>query len=70
VQADFDARYRVSDDARNFGDGPGVLPPPDAIVPVRAKGEEKARRAVVPQGNSASDPKNANRSSLRPIHRQ
>jgi type II secretory pathway component GspD/PulD (secretin) len=31
VQTDMDARYKVSGKAREFADGPGVLPPVDAI---------------------------------------
>ncbi len=37
VQADMDARYKVSKKAREFADGPGVLPPVDAITPVPDK---------------------------------
>ncbi len=38
VQADMDARYKVSPRVREFADGPGVLPPVDAITPVEDKG--------------------------------
>jgi general secretion pathway protein D len=38
VQADMDSRYKVSDRAHAFADGPGVLPPIDAITPVEDKG--------------------------------
>jgi hypothetical protein len=31
VQTDMDARYKISGKAREFADGPGVLPPADAI---------------------------------------
>ena len=41
VQADMDSRYKVSPQVRDFADGPGVLPPVDAITPVEDKGGEQ-----------------------------
>jgi type II secretion system protein D len=38
VQTDMDSRYKVSPKLREFADGPGVLPPVDAITPVEDKG--------------------------------
>jgi type II secretion system protein D len=38
VQADMDSRYKASTRVRDFADGPGVLPPVDAIAPVEDKG--------------------------------
>lgn len=38
VQADMDARYKVSPDARNFADGAGVLPNVNDISPIEEKG--------------------------------
>lgn len=37
VQADMDSRYKVSGRVREMADGPGVLPPVDAITPVADK---------------------------------
>ncbi|GAA5123165.1 hypothetical protein JIN84_11030 [Luteolibacter yonseiensis] len=37
VQTEMDERYKVSQRTREFADGPGVLPPPDAITPVNDK---------------------------------
>jgi type II secretory pathway component GspD/PulD (secretin) len=37
VQADMDSRYKVSGQVRDMADGPGVLPPADAITPVEDK---------------------------------
>jgi len=72
VQADFDARYQVSDDARNFADGPGVLPPPDAIQPVVEKGQGNVRRSAAPQSTIEIETQTESivRPSLRPIHRR
>lgn len=41
LQSDVDRRYKVSGDLRTFADGPGVLPPPDAIRPLADKGGAK-----------------------------
>jgi type II secretory pathway component GspD/PulD (secretin) len=41
VQEDMDARYKVSPRVREFADGPGVLPPVDAITPVEDKGSSR-----------------------------
>ena len=40
VQADMDQRYKVTPDLRRFADGPGVIPPPDSIVPVNEKASD------------------------------
>lgn len=37
VQTDMDSRYQISGKARTFADGPGVLPPVNAIQPVDDK---------------------------------
>jgi len=42
AQADMDRRYETSGDTRNFADGPGVLPPPDGIVPANDKASSYA----------------------------
>lgn len=62
VQTDFDERYNVSDDARNFADG-SVLPP---LEPVMEKGGSPIPAAVPVEG----DRQNFNRKSIRPIHRR
>jgi type II secretion system protein D len=43
VQADMDSRYKGSPRVRDFADGPGVLPPVDAITPVEDKGMTSTR---------------------------
>ncbi len=52
VQEDMDARYKVSPRVREFADGPGVLPPVDAITPVEDKGGSRTssttRRTTYP----------------------
>ena len=48
VQTDMDARYKSSGDAHKFADGPGALPPPDA-VPVADKGGAPKAKPVEPQ---------------------
>ncbi len=42
VQADMDSRYKGSPRVRDFADGPGVLPPVDAIAPVEDKGMSRS----------------------------
>jgi general secretion pathway protein D len=54
VQADMDNRYKVSGKAREFADGPGVLPPVDAI-PVPDK-----------TGTSVAEPKESATSTMKP----
>jgi general secretion pathway protein D len=66
AQIDMDRRYRVSGDLRNFADGPGVLPPVDAIPPVADKGHApKARPVVLPPPAPTKIKK-----SIRPEYRQ
>ncbi|MFU8893669.1 MAG: type II secretion system protein GspD [Luteolibacter sp.] len=65
VQADMDARYRVSQTAREFSDGPGVLPDGDSIQPVQEKGQGAIRAS-----NPATGADTSERRSLRPIHRR
>lgn len=40
VQADMDQRYKVTPELRRFADGPGMIPPPDSIVPVNEKASD------------------------------
>ena len=46
VQTDMDGRYKVSGDLRHFADGPGVLPPPNAVKPVSDKASAPKARPV------------------------
>ena len=63
VQADMDNRYKVSPKAREFADGPGVLPPVDAIpVPDKA-----GTRAPAPQEAPATS---TVKPSIRPAYRR
>jgi type II secretory pathway component GspD/PulD (secretin) len=68
VQADMDARYKVSGDARNFADGPGVLPDVDEIPRAEEGGKNRSR----PQSTTTtSRPATSTvRPSLRPAHRR
>jgi hypothetical protein len=64
VQADMDNRYKVSPKAREFADGPGVLPPVDAIpVPDKA-----GTRAAAPQEAPAAA--STVKPSIRPAFRR
>jgi len=62
AQADMDRRYETSGDTRSFADGPGVLPPPDGIVPAN----EKASSYVATPEEQQSVKK---RKAIRPPHR-
>ena len=66
VQSDMDNRYKVSGDARNFADGPGVLPEVDEIPQVREKGASRNSSPPPPDGTTHSTVK----PSLRPAHRR
>jgi type II secretion system protein D len=71
IQADMDARYKVSNKAREFADGPGVLPPVDAI-PVSDKASSSTsnkadRRSSAPQEPTASS---TVKPSIRPAFRR
>ena len=66
VQSDMDARYEASGRVRNFADGPGVLPPVDAIAPTPDKqGTPAASAAPAP----APKPASVRKPSIRPFHR-
>ena len=71
VQSDMDNRYKVSPKAREFADGPGVLPPVDAI-PVSDKASSSVSskaetRAPAPQEPAASS---TVKPSIRPAFRR
>jgi type II secretion system protein D len=53
VQADMDTRHKVSGPARTFADGPGVLPPVEAITPVADKAENPPKAKAVNQPQAA-----------------
>ena len=68
VQSDMDNRYKVSPKAREFADGPGVLPPVNAI-PIADKASETHTTTKIttehqPAAFSTMKP------TIRPIHRQ
>jgi len=65
VQADMDARYDVSGKTRTMADGPGVLPPPDAIPVVTEKGHA---RAIIIEPAPVVTP--AVRRAKLPVHRR
>ncbi len=67
VQADMDARYKVSPRTREFADGPGVLPPLDSI-PTTDKGGSRKQHAPLPPFEDPVPP--TMKRSIRPSHRQ
>jgi type II secretion system protein D len=71
VQADMDSRYKVSPKVRGFADGPGVLPPVDAIIPVEEK-ESGYRPTSTRKSAPAPEPQVAPtrlKPSIRPMNR-
>jgi general secretion pathway protein D len=70
LQNDTDGRYRVSNPARRFADGPGVLPAPGEITITPEKGSTTAPVATPAPAPTATEPNAARRDSLRPIHRR
>jgi len=56
LQSDMDARYKVSNKARNFADGPGVLPPIDDAIPVDDK---ESGRSYTSSGRDSAPPPRA-----------
>jgi len=67
VQADMDQRYKVSPRTREFADGPGVLPPMDAI-PTSDKGGSRKQTAPLPPFEDPVPP--SMKRTIRPLHRQ
>jgi general secretion pathway protein D len=67
VQTEMDERYKVSKRTRDFADGPGVLPPPDAITPVDDKASNLHPAAVVGEPAPVVIKK---KTPPRPIHRR
>ncbi len=73
VQADMDNRYKVSGKTRGMADGPGVLPPVDAIPPVADK--ESARHSASKTGTAVAQSASVSSSStmkpsIRPSNRK
>ncbi len=69
VQADMDSRYNVSGAARNFADGPGVLPGVDEIPQVDPVGKNTTKRTT--KRITETTPSNSIvKPSLRPPHRR
>lgn len=54
VQADMDNRYKVSGKSREFADGPGVLPPVNAITPVADKSGNAPKTRPVSESQAPS----------------
>ena len=71
VQSDMDSRYQVSPKVRAFADGPGVLPPVDAITPVEEKESgyrpTSTRKSAQTPASEAAPTKM--RPSIRPMNR-
>jgi general secretion pathway protein D len=63
VQADMDARYKVSDPLHGMADGPGVLPDPGAYEPVSDKGGRQ------PTSNPVIPPVETSSSTIKPTIR-
>jgi len=57
VQADMDSRHLVSSAARTFADGPGVLPPVEAITPVADKSGKPPKARPVNESQAPSGKK-------------
>ena len=79
VQAEMDSRYKVSERARTFADGSGVLPPPDAIIPYEEKGTSTPstanRKKAAPAPRATPAPTSSHGTSnikpaFRPAHRR
>jgi general secretion pathway protein D len=69
VQADMDARYKVSPDARRFAAWPGVLPAVDEIPHIEEKGKPASgTRHSAPPEDASQVP--LMKPSIRPAHRR
>ncbi|MEY4568565.1 MAG: hypothetical protein RLZZ398_4 [Verrucomicrobiota bacterium] len=71
VQADMDNRYKVSPKAREFADGPGVLPPVDSI-PVSDKASSPVSTKTAPRAPAPQEPAATStvKPSIRPAFRR
>ncbi len=69
VQADMDARYKVSNPLHGMADGPGVLPDPGAIEPVSDKVGRQPASNPVSQTPSAEPSSSTVKPKIRPAFR-
>lgn len=67
VQTEMDERYKVSKRTREFADGPGVLPPADAITPVDDKASNLRQTPAVDEPAPTIIKK---KTPPRPVHRR
>jgi type II secretion system protein D len=67
VQTDMDSRYKVSEDTRTMADGPGVLPPVDAIPEQKGAADSYATSTTTLKSTAPSGKK---KPAFRPIHRR
>ncbi|MEN9975117.1 MAG: hypothetical protein RLZZ282_1123, partial [Verrucomicrobiota bacterium] len=73
VQTDMDSRYKISPKARQFADGPGVLPDVNEIPQVEPTGKNGSPPKATPVETSEATPpkpKSSQKSSLRPANRR
>ncbi len=70
VQAEMDSRYKVSDRAHTFADGPGVLPPVDAITPVEDKGGSHRSKNSAPAVGESAPVTIKKKQPIGPAHRR
>ncbi len=74
VQSDIDSRYKISDKAHKFADGPGVLPPLDLIPLDEKESKNKKSRANKAPTFDEPEPERTKSSlvkpSIRPAHRR
>jgi general secretion pathway protein D len=73
VQTDMDSRYKVSPKARQFADGPGVLPDVNEIPQVEPTGKNGSPPKATPVETSEATPpkpKSTQKSSMRPANRR
>lgn len=68
LQTDFDGRYKVAPDARQFSDGPGVLPAAGELSVQDGKSGRATRIQTAPVGGSGSA--TLMKPSIRPVHRR
>jgi general secretion pathway protein D len=67
VQADMDARYKVTPSVREFADGPAILPAPEIVLPLDDK---RGSRAVVVPTTAPRSGASIVKPTIRPAHRR
>ncbi|MEX1116186.1 MAG: secretin N-terminal domain-containing protein [Akkermansiaceae bacterium] len=67
VQTDMDSRYKVSEDTRTMADGPGVLPPVDAIPEQKGAAGNFTTSTTTFESTAPAGKK---KPAFRPIHRR